>query len=167
MHPLFSIKTLGKHFYTKIIYECTNMSMRPGYSIRNTRYKTLIRSTRRDATAERGAHFHPTVGSVTPNGFTTSHPRARPRCLRFNLLLPSQWKSRMKVTLLLLCSELPRISRVPPVFLPWSLSRVFSSLFPHASFLAFFCKIACGVNSPVRGQVWELLRMHGSAPSHH
>ena len=27
------------------------------------------------ATAERGARFHPTVGSVTPNGFTTSHPQ--------------------------------------------------------------------------------------------
>jgi hypothetical protein len=28
------------------------------------------------ATTERGARFHPTVGSATPNGFTTSHPRA-------------------------------------------------------------------------------------------
>jgi hypothetical protein len=28
------------------------------------------------ATAERGARFHPTVGSATPSGFTTSHPRA-------------------------------------------------------------------------------------------
>jgi hypothetical protein len=28
------------------------------------------------ATAERGARFHPTVGIATPNGFTTSHPRA-------------------------------------------------------------------------------------------
>jgi hypothetical protein len=28
------------------------------------------------ATAERGARFHPTIGSTTPNGFTTSHPRA-------------------------------------------------------------------------------------------
>jgi hypothetical protein len=36
---------------------------------------TLIRNnTRGDATAERGARFHPTIGSVTPNGFTTSHP---------------------------------------------------------------------------------------------
>jgi hypothetical protein len=35
---------------------------------------------KRDATAERGARFHPIVGSVTPNEFTTSHPRARPRC---------------------------------------------------------------------------------------
>jgi hypothetical protein len=68
---------------------------------------TLIRNTRRDVTAERGARFHPTIGSVTPDGFTTSHPRAKPRCLRFSLLLPAQRKSRMKVTLLFLCSELP------------------------------------------------------------
>jgi hypothetical protein len=34
------------------------------------------------ATAERGARFHPTVGSVTPNGFTTSHPRAETTMLR-------------------------------------------------------------------------------------
>jgi hypothetical protein len=26
------------------------------------------------ATAKRGARFHPTIGSATPNGFTTSHP---------------------------------------------------------------------------------------------
>jgi hypothetical protein len=46
---------------------------------------TLIRKTPGDATAERGARFHPTVGSATPNGFTTSHPRARPRCLRLSV----------------------------------------------------------------------------------
>jgi hypothetical protein len=34
------------------------------------------------ATAERGARFHPTVGSMTPNGFTTSHPRAETTMLR-------------------------------------------------------------------------------------
>jgi hypothetical protein len=39
--------------------------------------KTLIRNiSAMEATAERGARFHPTVGVVTPNGFTTSHPRA-------------------------------------------------------------------------------------------
>ena len=27
-------------------------------------------------TAERGARFHLTVGVATPDGFTTSHPRA-------------------------------------------------------------------------------------------
>jgi hypothetical protein len=74
MHPLFPIKTPGKHFYKETIYECTNMSMRPGYSIQDTRYKNLSENTMCEATAERGAHFHPTVGSVTPNRFTTSHP---------------------------------------------------------------------------------------------
>jgi hypothetical protein len=44
------------------------------------RHKYLSENTRCNATAERGARFHPTVGSATPNGFTTSHPRARPRC---------------------------------------------------------------------------------------
>jgi hypothetical protein len=33
-------------------------------------------NTKGYATAERGASFHPTVGSVTPNVFTTSHPQA-------------------------------------------------------------------------------------------
>jgi hypothetical protein len=37
--------------------------------------KALIRNnTRGQATAERGARFHPTVDLVTPSGFTTSHP---------------------------------------------------------------------------------------------
>jgi hypothetical protein len=34
------------------------------------------------ATAERGARFHPTVGSVIPIGFTTSHPRVETTMLR-------------------------------------------------------------------------------------
>jgi hypothetical protein len=39
--------------------------------------KTLIRNTPGvGVTAERGARFHPTIGVATPNGFTTSHPRA-------------------------------------------------------------------------------------------
>jgi hypothetical protein len=41
MHPLFPIKTPGKHFYTETIYECTNMNMRPEYSIHDKRYKHL------------------------------------------------------------------------------------------------------------------------------
>jgi hypothetical protein len=145
------------------------MSMHPGYSIQDTRYKHLSENTRCDATAERGARFHPTVGSVTPNGFTTSHPRARPRCLRFSLLLPAQRKSRTKVTLLLLCSELP----VFPEFLQFSsaipVARVLLSLPPLTTLplLPFLCKIVCGVNFPIRGQVWELLRMGGSPPSPH
>jgi hypothetical protein len=39
--------------------------------------KTLIRNNSKgQATTERGARFHPTVGSATPNGFTSSHPLA-------------------------------------------------------------------------------------------
>jgi hypothetical protein len=46
--------------------------------IQDARGKTLIRNnTRGQATAERGGRFHPTVGLVTPSGFTTSHPRAK------------------------------------------------------------------------------------------
>jgi hypothetical protein len=63
--------------------------------------KTLIRTRRRDVTAERGACFHPTIGSVTPNRFTTGHPRARPRCSEREFFLPAQQQSGMEVTLLL------------------------------------------------------------------
>jgi hypothetical protein len=41
MHPLFPIKTTGKHFYTETTYEYTNLSMHPGYSIQDTREKHL------------------------------------------------------------------------------------------------------------------------------
>ena len=51
-------------------------------------------NTRGYATAERGAHFHPTVGSVTPNGFTTIHPQARPRC--FEIQSPTSSSTEIK-----------------------------------------------------------------------
>jgi len=41
MHPLFPIKTQGKHFNTETIYEHLNMSMHLGFSIQDTRYKHL------------------------------------------------------------------------------------------------------------------------------
>jgi hypothetical protein len=63
--------------------------------------KTLIRTRRRDATVERGACFHPTIGSVTPNRFTTGHPRARPRCSEIESFLSAQQQLGMEVTLLL------------------------------------------------------------------
>jgi hypothetical protein len=106
---------------------------------------TLIRKTPGDATAERGARFHPTVGSATPNGFTTSHPRARPRCLRLSVSVLQ--RSRTKVTLLLLCYHslcilfqsssdlfLRSLPRVPP-------STPFTCLF-------FSGEVACGTNFP-------------------
>jgi hypothetical protein len=47
------------------------------YIYQDARGKTLIRdNTKGQATVERGARFHPTVGIVTSNGFTTSHPQA-------------------------------------------------------------------------------------------
>jgi hypothetical protein len=46
------------------------------YIFQDARGKTLIRNnTRGQATAEKGARFHPIVGLATPNRFTTSHPR--------------------------------------------------------------------------------------------
>jgi hypothetical protein len=79
-----------------------------------TKYENTYQNQRRDATAERGVCFHPTIGSVTPNGFTTGHPRARPRCSEIEsfllaqqlgtevtLLLPAQRQLGTEVTLLL------------------------------------------------------------------
>jgi hypothetical protein len=126
------------------------MSMRSGYSIQDTRYKHLSENTRCDATAERGARFHPTVGSVTPNGFTTSHPRARPRGLRFSLLLPAQRKSRTKVTLLLLCSELSVFPEFSPVLFRdpcRACSPLFSSL-PHFLSCLFSARLHVARISP-------------------
>jgi hypothetical protein len=54
----------------------------------------LIRNSERDANAERGAHFHPTIGSVIPTGFTTSHPQARPRC--FETQSPTSSSTKVK-----------------------------------------------------------------------
>jgi hypothetical protein len=45
-------------------------------------------------TAERVARFHPTVGSVTSDRFTTSHPRARPRC--FKIQSPTSSSTKVK-----------------------------------------------------------------------
>jgi hypothetical protein len=112
---------------------------------------TLIRNFGRDANAERGARFHPTIGSVTPNGFTTSHPRARPRCLRFNFLLPAQWKSRMKVTLLLLYSELLVFLEFLQFFPTIPVARVlslFSPLLPHFLSCLFSARLCVARISP-------------------
>ena len=83
-------------------------------------------------TAEKGDHFDPTVGSVTPNRFTTSHPWARPWCFE----IQSPTSSLMEVKdegyspypmLITLC-----VSRVFSNSLLWSLSCVFSlSPLPH------------------------------------
>jgi hypothetical protein len=101
---------------------------------------TLIRNSGRDANAERGARFHPTVGSVIPTGFTTSHPRARPRC--FETQSPASSSTEVKdegyspsPLFMTLC-----IFGVPLVLLPRFLSRALLLSPPpfHTSFLAFF-----------------------------
>jgi hypothetical protein len=73
----FLIKTLHIHSYTVIIHNfivyehiCQHMNFKMQY------VKHLSEITPEvSATAERGDRFHPTVGSMTPSGFTTSHPR--------------------------------------------------------------------------------------------
>jgi hypothetical protein len=74
----FLIKTLHKHSYTIIIHNfivyehiCQHMNFKKQY------IKHLSEITPEvSATTERGARFHPTIGLVTPSGFTNSHPRA-------------------------------------------------------------------------------------------
>jgi hypothetical protein len=80
MQPPFLIKTPCRHFYTETIHKCSNHE----HIFQDIQCKTqdinTYQKTPSDATTERGAHFHPTIVSTIPNGFTTSDPRARPRC---------------------------------------------------------------------------------------
>jgi hypothetical protein len=83
MQPPFLIK----HHTDSLILKPFMISQLMSINVRIyiSRYKmknTYQKNTRSDATAERGARFHPTVGSTTPNGFTTSHPRAETTMLR-------------------------------------------------------------------------------------
>ena len=75
MQPLFLIKTPHRQSYTETIHNFTDYE----HTCQHINFKiqdiTLIRKTPGNATAKRGARFHPTVGSVTPNEFTTSHPQ--------------------------------------------------------------------------------------------
>ena len=91
------------------------------------------------ANAERGACFHPTIGSATPNGFTTSHPRAETTMLRYCVLV-FLWL-RMRVTLPLLCYH---SLCVFPDFSS-SLCICPQSLLPHA---LSSCEVVCGMISP-------------------
>jgi hypothetical protein len=77
MQPPFLIK----HHTDSLILKPFMISQLMSINVRIyiSRYKmknTYQKNTRSDAIAERGAHFHPTVGSTTPKGFTTSHPRS-------------------------------------------------------------------------------------------
>jgi hypothetical protein len=87
---------------------------------------TLIRNFGHDVNVERGAHFHPTVGSMIPTRFTTSHPRARPRC--FETQSPASSSTEFKdegyspsPLFMTLC-----IFEVPMVLLPRFLSHPLS-----------------------------------------
>jgi hypothetical protein len=123
-------------------------------------------------TAERGAHFHPIVGSLIPIGFTTSHPRAGPQCFETQSTTSHSLKvndedyfpspllithcifqssygspSAILVTGALLCPLQP-----PPPQLPHYFPCLFSVRF-HVAQISLF-----------NGQVWELLRMGSSPP---
>jgi hypothetical protein len=99
------------------------------------------------ATAERGARFHPNVGSTTPNGFTTSHPRAETTMLRgSSLCLP--------------VTENEGYSPYSPLSLTLYFSRVLPFLFPsrlplipHSSFLFSFRRGCMWHDLPHGGQV--------------
>ena len=43
-------------------------------------WRYLSETRNREVTVERGAGFHPTIGTATPDGFTVDHPRSRPWC---------------------------------------------------------------------------------------
>jgi hypothetical protein len=122
------------------------MSMHPLYLIQDARYKHLLENiTKCGTTAERGSCFPPTVGSVTPNGFITSHPRGRPRCFETQSLTSrlSEVKDEFYSPSSLLMTHY--------IFLSSSSSP--SAIFlspppPHTAFLAFSSKVVCGANSP-------------------
>jgi len=46
--------------------------------------KKLIRTRRHDVNTKRGAHFHPTIGSVTPNGLPLATPKLDHYVPRYN-----------------------------------------------------------------------------------
>jgi hypothetical protein len=83
MQPPF----LTKHHTDSLILKPFMISQLMNINVRIyiSRYKmknTYQKNTRSDATAERGARFHPIVGSATPNEVTTSHPQAETTMLR-------------------------------------------------------------------------------------
>jgi hypothetical protein len=74
----FLIKTLHRHSYTVIIHNFTvheHIYQHMNFKMQYVKHLSEI-TPEVSATAERVARFHPTVGLATPNGFTTSHPRA-------------------------------------------------------------------------------------------
>jgi hypothetical protein len=78
------VKTPHRQSYTETIHNCIDYE----HKCHNIHFKMQDIKHLSEitpgvfATAERGARFHPTVGSANPNGFTTSHPRAETTMLR-------------------------------------------------------------------------------------
>jgi hypothetical protein len=78
IHLPFLIKTLHRQSYTVIIHNFTvyeHICQHMNFKMQDVKHLSEI-TPEVSATAERGARFHPTVGSAIPIGFTTSHPRA-------------------------------------------------------------------------------------------
>jgi hypothetical protein len=146
MQPPFPIKTPCRHFYTETIYKCSNHE----HTFQDIQCKTqdinTYQKTPGDATAERGARFHPTVGSATPNGFTTSHPRARPRCCETESLFVRSRERRL-LSFFSAYQSLCVFSRVLRFLPSCDLCRdcPLPHLFPAFSFSG---EVACGMNFP-------------------
>jgi hypothetical protein len=84
IHLPFLIKTLHRQSYTVIIHNFTvyeHICQHMNFKMQDVKHLSEI-TPEVSATAERGARFHPTVGSAIPIGFTTSHPRAETTMLR-------------------------------------------------------------------------------------
>jgi hypothetical protein len=84
IHLPFLIKTLHRHSYTVIVHNFTvyeHICQHMNFKMQYVKHLSEI-TPEVSATAERGARFHPTVGSAIPIGFTTSHPRAETTMLR-------------------------------------------------------------------------------------
>ena len=77
IHLPFLIKTLHIHSYTVIVHNFTvydHLCQHMNFKMQYVKHLSEI-TPEVGATTERGARFHPTVGSATPNRFTTSHPQ--------------------------------------------------------------------------------------------
>jgi hypothetical protein len=119
-------------------------------------------------TAERGAHFHPTVGSVIPIGFTTSHPRDGTQC--FETQSPTSCSSKVEdedysPSPLLMSHCIFQISYGSPSAIPVAGALLFPPPLPHYFPYLFSTRLHVAQISLFDGQVWELLRMGSSPPS--
>jgi hypothetical protein len=55
------------------------MCIQSPFLFQHPEYEDTYQKTKvREVNDERGACFHPTIGTTTPNRFTVGHPQARP-----------------------------------------------------------------------------------------